>query len=145
MKHTEDLRETSSQECRPVYRYTVDNRYGDDVVILVVAPLVHGVTFFTDNIKDWDDEELKTGRPVDLLKALDIPGEGAPIETDLQPGRVFLRGRFKEVPPPPKKPIKFEVTENAPLRWLRIDQLPLAKDPVKRLYSKLLVRPDSDD
>ncbi len=126
-----------------VDRYTVDNRYDDALVTLVRAPLQQGRKTFTDLPEHWDDEELVAGRPSALVEQLAVPG-GGPVAADLQPGRVFLHGRF-QVLGAAEAPSGFEVDENGPERWLRIDRLPLVKDTLKKLYSDLLVAGGSRD
>ena len=131
-------------EHEPVYRYTVDNRYGDAMVIVLKASLVRGRDTFKDDPTDWEQEEVVTKPAADILAELAVRN-GSPTDADLQPGRVFVRGRFKLIGPE-LKPRGFEVDRNAnaPEQCLRIDHLRFVKDAMKERYSELLVGSNSN-
>lgn len=124
------------KDASPVQRYTVDNRYGDAVVTLMVAQLAQSVVSFTDAVEDWEEEQPITASPAQCVTQLAVP-DGGPAADDFQSGRVFLRGRFKVVGEA-DAPTGFVVDDHAPATWLRIDRLPLVKDTLKKLYSDLL-------
>jgi HAD superfamily hydrolase (TIGR01509 family) len=125
-----------------VERYTVDNRYGEEDVILLKASLKRGRLLFTDAPENWGQEKLVTARLDELIEQLGLPKNDS-VKSGFQPGRVFLRGHF-QVLGPKEEPQGFIANGDAAKQWLRIDQLSLVKETMKQLYSKLLVESGSD-
>ena len=123
----------------PVYRITVDERLSNDLVRLLIAPLVAGVDTFADRDKDWGPEEEVMVNSTTYARQMGVREAKLPWHT-LAEGQVFLVGHFKTVGAR-AAPEGFQVRPGPGGRtWLRIDNLSLVKEPAKQLYSALIRR-----
>lgn len=122
-----------------VRRITVDERLADDLVRLAVCPLAEGVEEFFDREGDWDKERQWWARPENYARKMGIPAaqrEKWPWER-LEEGQVFLSGEFEIVRETAL--LYFKVSRGRE-EFLRIDDLEVFKEGVRRTYSELLTR-----
>ena len=123
-----------------VHRITVDEQLADDLIRLAVCPLAEGVEEFFDREGDWDKEREWWARPETFARKLGIPS----AETEewtwerLAEGQVFLSGEFVIVGDR-TAPTYFKVSPGRS-EFLRIDDLEVIKEGVRRTYSELLTR-----
>ena len=132
----------AKQKKSPVYRITVDERLSDDLVRLLIAPLAAGVDAFADRDEDWGPEQVVMVNPTTYARQIGVREDKLPWRT-LAEGQVFLVGQFKTVGTQ-AAPVGFQVRSGG-RAWLRIDNLPLVKEPAKQLYSALIQRKEGRD
>lgn len=123
-----------------VRRITVDEKLTDGLIRLVICRLAEGVEEFFDREGDWDKEQEAWARPKNYVRKLGIPSE---LREEwpwgrLAEGQMFLSGEF-EIVEDRTDPKYFKVSPGHQ-EFLRIDDLEVFKDGVRRIYSELLTR-----
>jgi hypothetical protein len=119
----------------PVRRITIDERVSEEFVRLLIAPLAEGLKDFTDKDQDWGPEQeiwvsQRTYARRMGTRKQDLSWQG------LQEGQVFLSGQFKLVGSEEELQ-GFQVKPGAN-KFLRIDQFPLVRRKIKKLYADLV-------
>ena len=132
----------AKQKKSPVVRITVDERLSDDLVRLLIAPLAAGVDAFVDRDEDWGPEQEVMVNSATYTLQIGMREDKLPWRA-LAEGQVFLVGQFKTVGTR-AAPEGFQVRSGG-RAWLRIDNLPLVKEPAKQLYSALIQREEGRD
>lgn len=138
---TDVARQRSGENSR-VRRITVDEKMGERLVRVLICSLADGVQEFSDQLEDWGEEKDALMRPQTYAQTLGLPpGEQYqklyPWDS-LSEGQVFLSGEF-EASDDPQAPTKFRVSPGRK-EFVRIDQIKLFREDLKRQYSKLLQR-----
>lgn len=121
-----------------VRRITVDEKLFNDLIRLLISPLVNGISEFYDREEDWGQEQEVMVTPETYVQEMGIPLSERKryLWTDLQEGQVFLSGKFKVVGKE-ESPEKFMVSPQQE-KFLRIDKI--IRKEVKRLYFEVLKR-----
>ena len=131
-----------SRENWPVRRITIDEKMGERLIRVLVCGLADGVHEFSDQLEDWGAEQEFLVRPQNYAKVLGLPaGEQHQKEyawDGLSEGQVFLSREF-EVADDPKAPTRFQVSPGRK-EFMRIDQIRVFRERLKRRYSDLLQR-----
>jgi len=125
------------QEKNMVLRLTVDEKLSDDLIRLLVCPLIAGKEEFYDETGEWETESEILVGPANFAGVMGIPDDLAkdyPWEM-LKEGQVFLSGRFSMTTDEKKRPSKFTVGSGK-RNFLRIDDF--VRKRIKKLYFKAL-------
>ncbi len=120
-----------------VYRITVDERLSDDLVRLLIAPLAEGVTTITDRDEDWGAEQEVMVNPTNYARQMGVSKKELSWYA-LGEGQVFLAGQFETIKKGAKAALEGFRVRPEKHACLRIDNLPLVKEPAKQLYAALM-------
>ena len=126
-----------SQKNVGVRRITVDDQLTDDLIRLLICSLSEGVEEFSDLDTEWENEGEVYVRPETYAQELDIPSSKTQPWETFDEGQVFLSGEFEVIGDDEKAPEGFKVSPGRK-EFLRIDNLKIFKEQVKRLYSDTL-------
>lgn len=86
-----------SKKNQRVYRITVDEKLGENLIRLLIASLKQGVKTFNDDAKYWNEEKEKLVEPNNYQTIMEITRIKAKEWSwdRLCEGQVFLAGEFK--------------------------------------------------
>lgn len=130
------MRSQKSKQTQGVYRITVDEKLGPDLIRLLIASLKKNKKTFSDNPKHWNEEEAILVSADTYKNTMRLTRNNAKKLSwgMLREGQVFLVGKFKTLHDPNIQ-TKFALNPKRK-NFRRID--PQIKNDIKRKYLRAL-------